>query len=468
MSLPEFFKMEENSEEVVCASEFIKDRLYFVTLRTSVRPKSTSNTHYFSVDDELVYENFYSDFGPLNLAMLYRYCEKLNRKLQVHSAGTSKKKIVHYTTMDPQKRVNAAFLIGSYAIIYLKKTPEQAYKPLVGGSNPPFLPFRDASYGVSVYHINLMDCLQAIYKAHMLGFFNFDDFDVDEYEYFEKVKNGDLNWILPQKFIAFCGPHGKSRIENGYPLHSPESYFTYFRQNNVTTIIRLNKKMYDAARFQNAGFDHKDLFFVDGGTPSDYILKQFLSIAENSPGAIAVHCKAGLGRTGSLIGCYIMKHYRLKVQETIAWIRICRPGSIIGHQQHWLKEKEQQMFLEADLERREQNRDIIPKHKYGIYSIKVKETYPKGQIFKLRRAADTLSRILHKVDTMKIDDQKEDKSRSNGVDSTRAVTNDLIKEPTNSNWRELRCRSSHMTQGDRLNHIKALRRYPRALTTTAL
>lgn len=32
---------------------------------------------------------------------------------------------------------------------------------------------------------------------------------------FQKVENGDLNWIVPQKFIAFCGPHGKSRIENG-------------------------------------------------------------------------------------------------------------------------------------------------------------------------------------------------------------------------------------------------------------
>lgn len=57
-----------------------------MTLRTTVKPKSTANTHYFSVDDELVYENFYADFGPLNLAMLYRYCQKLNKKLKVSYA----------------------------------------------------------------------------------------------------------------------------------------------------------------------------------------------------------------------------------------------------------------------------------------------------------------------------------------------------------------------------------------------
>ena len=59
------------------------DRLYFATLKTAVRPKSTPDTHYFCIDDQLVYRNFYSDFGPLNLSMLYHYCQKLNRKLKV-------------------------------------------------------------------------------------------------------------------------------------------------------------------------------------------------------------------------------------------------------------------------------------------------------------------------------------------------------------------------------------------------
>lgn len=47
---------------------------------------------------------------------------------------------------------------------------------------------------------------------------------------------------------------------------------------------------------------------------------------------------AGLGRTGTLIGCYMMKHYQLTAAEAIAWIRICRPGSIIGPQQNFVEE----------------------------------------------------------------------------------------------------------------------------------
>ncbi|XP_019775588.1 dual specificity protein phosphatase CDC14A isoform X1 [Delphinus delphis] len=337
--------MAAESGELIGACEFMKDRLYFATLRN--RPKSTVNTHYFSIDEELVYENFYADFGPLNLAMVYRYCCKLNKKLKSYSL--SRKKIVHYTCFDQRKRANAAFLIGAYAVIYLKKTPEEAYRALLSGSNPPYLPFRDASFGNCTYNLTILDCLHGIRKGLQHGFFDFETFDVDEYEHYERVENGDFNWIVPGKFLAFSGPHPKSKIENGYPLHAPEAYFPYFKKHNVTAIVRLNKKIYEAKRFTDAGFEHYDLFFIDGSTPSDNIVRRFLNICENTEGAIAVHCKAGLGRTGTLIACYVMKHYRFTHAEIIAWIRICRPGSIIGPQQHFLEEKQASLWVQGDI-----------------------------------------------------------------------------------------------------------------------
>lgn len=103
-----------------------------------------------------------------------------------------------------------------------------------------------------------------------------------------------MNWLVPEKFIAFGGPHSKTKIMNGYPLHAPEAYFSYFRANNVNTIIRLNRKLYDAHRFSCAGFDHKDLFFTDGSTPSDEIMRKFLNICENTPAGVAVHCKGNV------------------------------------------------------------------------------------------------------------------------------------------------------------------------------
>ncbi|XP_037618987.1 dual specificity protein phosphatase CDC14AB-like isoform X2 [Sebastes umbrosus] len=344
--LSALFGLSEETEPLR-AAPIITERLYFATLRS--KPKSTANTHYFCTDDEFLYENFYADFGPLNVSMLYRYCCKLNKKLK--SFTLTRKRIVHYTSFDQRKRSNAAVLIGGYAVIYLKKTPEEAYRALISGSNASYLPFRDASFGNCTFNLTVLDCLQGIKKALQHGFFDFETFDVDEYEHYERVENGDLNWIVPGKFLAFSGPHPKTKIENGYPLHAPEAYFPYFRKHNVTTVIRLNKKIYDSKRFTDAGFDHYDLFFLDGSTPSDIITRRFLHICERTDGAVAVHCKAGLGRTGSLIGCYLMKHYRFTAGEAISWIRMCRPGSVIGPQQNFLEEKQAALWLLGDSQR---------------------------------------------------------------------------------------------------------------------
>lgn len=362
------------------------------------------------------------------MAQLYRYCCKLNKKLK--SFTLSRKKIVHYTSFDQRKRANAAYLIGAYSVIFLQKTPEEAYRSLVAGKNPPYVPFRDASFGNSTYHLTILDCLHAINQALHHGFLNFEKFDVDEYEHYERVENGDINWIISGKFLAFSGPHPKSKVENGYPLHAPEAYFPYFRKHGVTTIIRLNKKIYDAKRFTDAGFEHYDLFFVDGSTPSDSIVKRFLTICENEEGAIAVHCKAGLGRTGTLIACYIMKHYRFTAAEAIGWIRICRPGSIIGPQQHFLEEKQGHMWLEGDIYR----------------SLKKRRS--------MDRECTGLTRIISGIDGLTVGGNMKVHSVDKAVENNYAENG---SSPT----------ANYMTQGDKLRALKS-RRQPRSATTGTL
>lgn len=60
-------------------------------------------------------------------------------------------------------------------------------------------------------------------------------------------------------------------------------------------------------------------------------------------GALAVHCKAGLGRTGVLICCYLMKHYNFTAKAALGYIRVCRPGSVIGPQQNYIMQQEARM-----------------------------------------------------------------------------------------------------------------------------
>jgi cell division cycle 14 len=90
-------------------------------------------------------------------------------------------------------------------MLVFKITPEEAFRPLV-----PFIdtytPYRDAGYGPDTYHTSILDCLKGLYKALSIGLFDLDSFIHEEYRFYEKVENGDLNWLCG-KFLALASPH---------------------------------------------------------------------------------------------------------------------------------------------------------------------------------------------------------------------------------------------------------------------
>jgi hypothetical protein len=73
------------------------------------------------------------------------------------------------------------------------------------------------------------------------------------------------------------------------------------------------------------------------------------------------------------------------------------------------------MWLQGDLLRSQNNNtNVYPKHIYGIYSVKRKSVCfelntQNGKVVKKDlKATDNVSRILQKVDTMKLDDQEDE------------------------------------------------------------
>ena len=286
-----------------------------------------------------------------------------------------------YTYSRGDTKANSCVLIGAYLILYKDMSVQDAYKHFVRYA--PFLPYRDASCGISTFNLTVLDCLKGIYRAKVTGLIDHhlgvnSNFNFDEYEYYEQVENGDMNWIVPSKFLAFSGPTSKREPCYGFYTKIPEDYTEYFNANGVKAVIRLNNKMYDRKRFTKAGIQHFELYFPDGTCPPDTIRKKFLEITENIHGGVAVHCKAGLGRTGVLIACYMMKHFNFSAREAISWIRICRPGSIIGPQQHYLCEVEMQMKQEGQDYRARKDMIQSPIRAASIDDVSETENSPKG------------------------------------------------------------------------------------------
>ena len=63
--------------------------------------------------------------------------------------------------------------------------------------------------------------------------------------------------------------------------HHPSKYCSIFKNIGVNRVIRLNEEKYDKQTFQNKDIAHNDLFFVDGSTPPENIVRDFLNIVEN-------------------------------------------------------------------------------------------------------------------------------------------------------------------------------------------
>jgi cell division cycle 14 len=320
----------ENPEETNTV-EIISNRLYWISDRFP--PSSKSSLHYFSIDSvsftqHLVYRPYASDFGPLDLGKIYRFCAELNSMLS--NPRFSNTTLYHYTSLNPAKRANAALLMGAFEILVLQRSAEEVCERFQ--HVPKFVPFCDASQNVSSFELLIGDCLKAVEKATRLGWFSFSSFDLRAYETHAQLEHGGLNWIIPGKVLAFVCPSSE-QVSQG-PV-TPEKYVQIFGKLGVRSVVRLNNKTYEGNRFTRHGLKHHELYFIDGSVPSEEIVRQFVRVLEQEE-PVAVHCKAGLGRTGTLIGCYAMKHFDFTAEEFIAWCRMCRPGSVLGPQQQFL------------------------------------------------------------------------------------------------------------------------------------
>ena len=236
--------------------------------------------------------------------------------------------------------------------------PHLALAP-IAQADPPLMPFRDAGYSQADYGITIQDVVYGVWRAKEQGFCALQQFDLEEYERYERVDQGDFNWVTPD-FLAFASPQHTpvARIASDSPLHaslpstleavdahptlpSPfKNVLKHFSERNIGLVVRLNSELYSPSYFEALGIQHKDMIFDDGTCPPLQVVKTFITLAHHmitvKQKGIAVHCKAGLGRTGCLIGAYLIYRFGFTANEIIAYMRFMRPGMVVGPQQHWL------------------------------------------------------------------------------------------------------------------------------------
>ncbi len=315
----------------VAPIEFLKGKIYLVV--SDDKPEDTDEFVHFTIEDSLPYNNFNLDFGPLHVGHLYRFAVALHKIL--NEPKNKDKCVGFYSSNDSRQRTNAACILCCYMVLVQNWAPHQVLLP-IAQIDPPFMGFRDAGYSHCDFEITIQDIVYGVWRAKERKLLDMRSFNLEEYEQYEQVDQGDLN-ILANDFIPFASP---KQSRPGAPLNKPfKQVLNFFERSNVKLVVRLNSHLYDKREFSKRNMQHIDMIFEDGTCPTMDFVQKFIGAAEtviSKGGKVAVHCKAGLGRTGCLIGAYLIYTHGFTANECIAYMRMVRPGMVVGPQQHWL------------------------------------------------------------------------------------------------------------------------------------
>jgi atypical dual specificity phosphatase len=134
-------------------------------------------------------------------------------------------------------------------------------------------------------------------------------------------KPDNFSWLIEGKLAGSAIPTSKEEVD-------------WLKEEGVKSIVTIREEPLDDDWIDDIEYLH--IHSNDMGVPEfddlissvDFIHRQ---LENNKP--VMVHCLAGLGRTGTILACYLIKYEKMSADDAITKIRKERSGSIQSYSQ---------------------------------------------------------------------------------------------------------------------------------------
>ncbi len=131
----------------------------------------------------------------------------------------------------------------------------------------------------------------------------------------------NFSFVIPGKLAGMGLPGMVSPLEGE---------LMQLRRLGIAAIVTLNERPLDQTMVKSLGFDYLFLPLADFTTPTPGQIDEFVAYVRERNGegkAVCVHCSAGMGRTGTMLACYLVALGE-SAAEALESVRRIRPGSV--------------------------------------------------------------------------------------------------------------------------------------------